>query len=121
MHTFVEALGDCVSALALYADDEIANVHAPIVFGYSMSGYVALALEAERPGTFSGIVTLGTKFAWTPDVATTESARLDPAAISKKLRSSRRYWKSVTRQAKGGTTYSRIRATYFVRSATLAY
>ena len=57
----------------------------PVVFGYSMGGYVALALEAARPGTFAGIVTLGTKFAWTPAAAARESARLDAAVIREKI------------------------------------
>src|SRR5436190_18139951 len=37
----------------------------PVLFGYSMGGYVGLSLEARSPNTFSGIVTLGTKFEWT--------------------------------------------------------
>ena len=44
----------------------------PLGFGYSMGGYVALALESRRPNSFCGIVTLGTKFAWTPDGAARE-------------------------------------------------
>jgi pimeloyl-ACP methyl ester carboxylesterase len=57
----------------------------PVVCGYSMGGYVALALEARRPGTFAGIATLGTKFAWTPEAATREGARLDPDVIRSKV------------------------------------
>src|SRR5688572_15611523 len=33
----------------------------PFVFGYSMGGYIALALEARHPGSFAGILTLGTR------------------------------------------------------------
>lgn len=58
---------------------------APVIFGYSMGGYAALLLESQLPGTFSGIVTLGTKFAWTPELALRECARLDPAMISAKV------------------------------------
>jgi pimeloyl-ACP methyl ester carboxylesterase len=57
----------------------------PIAFGYSMGGYVALALEARRPGTFSGIATLGTKFKWNPEAATREGARLDAGVIRAKV------------------------------------
>lgn len=57
----------------------------PIVFGYSMGGYVALSLEARRPGSFAGIATLGTRFAWSPDAATREGARLDAAVIRAKV------------------------------------
>jgi pimeloyl-ACP methyl ester carboxylesterase len=53
----------------------------PRVFGYSMGGYVALALEAARPGTCGSIVTLGTKYAWTAVSAAREAAQLDADAI----------------------------------------
>lgn len=58
---------------------------APICFGYSMGGYAALLLEATSPGTLSGIVTLGTKFEWSPDVATAAASRLDVSAIRAKV------------------------------------
>lgn len=57
----------------------------PLLFGYSMGGYVGLALEAQSPGSFRGIVTLGTKFEWTPESAERESLRLDPAIIAAKV------------------------------------
>lgn len=57
----------------------------PSVFGYSMGGYVALALEARAPGSFASIVTLGTKFAWSPESAARETLRLDPVAIATKV------------------------------------
>lgn len=57
----------------------------PLVFGYSMGGYVALALEARRPGTFAGILTLGTKFAWTPALALREGSRLNADVITEKV------------------------------------
>jgi pimeloyl-ACP methyl ester carboxylesterase len=57
----------------------------PVVFGHSMGGYVALALEAHAPGTFAGIVTLGTKFEWTPESAAREVQRLDPAVMGAKV------------------------------------
>lgn len=57
----------------------------PYVFGYSMGGYAALALESMHPNTFAGILTLGTKFAWTPALALRECSRLDPAIIAEKV------------------------------------
>jgi len=57
----------------------------PLCFGYSMGGYVALALEARAPGTFGGIVTLGTKFAWTPGGAAREVRRLDAGKLREKV------------------------------------
>ena len=57
----------------------------PVAFGYSMGGYIALALEARRPGTFAGILTLGTRFSWSPTSAAKEGAKLDPALIREKV------------------------------------
>ena len=51
------------------------------VFGYSMGGYVALLLAAERPARVGAVVTLATKLDWTPEGAARETARLEPAAI----------------------------------------
>jgi pimeloyl-ACP methyl ester carboxylesterase len=57
----------------------------PLLFGYSMGGYVGLALEARAPLTFTAIVTLGTKFEWTVQTAEHEAARLDPVVIASKV------------------------------------
>ncbi len=50
------------------------------IFGYSMGGYVALNLAMRHnplasPGT---IITLGTKFDWSPDSASREAAHMNP-------------------------------------------
>lgn len=55
------------------------------IFGYSMGGYVALLLAAESPEHVSAVATLGTKLAWTPEVAARETSRLDPATIRAKV------------------------------------
>ena len=73
---FADALAEIVSALPGAP---------PLLFGYSMGGYVGLALEARSPGMFSGIVTLGTKFDWTPSGAELEASRLDPVVIREKV------------------------------------
>ena|SRR6218665_30550 len=57
----------------------------PLVFGYSMGGYVALKLEATHLGTFDSIITLGTKFNWTPESATQEVRMLNPEKIVEKI------------------------------------
>lgn len=57
----------------------------PWVFGYSMGGYVALYLESQYPGTFAGIVTLGTKFDWNPVAAAKEAGYLDPEKMLVKV------------------------------------
>jgi pimeloyl-ACP methyl ester carboxylesterase len=55
------------------------------IFGYSMGGYVALHLAAESPELVSSVATLGTKLAWSPDVAAREASRLDPVTIRAKV------------------------------------
>ena len=55
------------------------------IFGYSMGGYVALHLAASRPELVAGVVTLGTRVAWSSDVAERECAQLDPAMIQAKV------------------------------------
>ncbi|MDB4880926.1 MAG: hypothetical protein JWL60_2372 [Gemmatimonadetes bacterium] len=51
------------------------------VFGYSMGGYVALALALAHPQRVSTITTLGTRFAWDPDVAAKAAARVQPDSL----------------------------------------
>ncbi len=72
-------------ALALQAAIHDAGLVRPVVFGYSMGGYVALLLEHLAPGTIGGIVTLGTMLHWTPAIAEAAASRLDPQVISAKL------------------------------------
>lgn len=55
------------------------------VFGYSMGGYVALKLAALEPGRITSILTLGTKFAWSPEIAVKETAMLNPDKIEEKV------------------------------------
>jgi pimeloyl-ACP methyl ester carboxylesterase len=84
MTTFVDVLGDAVEAITMYEDDTDTAAR-PVGFGFSMGGYVALALEAQRPGSLAGIVTLGTRILWTPEVAAVETLRLDPDVITAKV------------------------------------
>ncbi len=83
------AFGDTFSiatfARALAAGVASLGAQAPLAFGYSMGGYVALALEASAPATFAAIATLGTKFAWTPESAERETLRLNPGLIAEKI------------------------------------
>ena len=83
MDTFIEALTDAIESVSY--DSASASTTKPVVFGYSMGGYVTLALEAQQPGTLGAIITLGTKFAWTPEVAAHACARLDPRMIEEKI------------------------------------
>jgi pimeloyl-ACP methyl ester carboxylesterase len=55
------------------------------VFGYSMGGYVALKMAAKYPERIFRIMTLGTKFNWTPESALHETRFLDPQKIKAKV------------------------------------
>ena len=57
----------------------------PAVFGYSMGGYVALYLASQKPGMLGDIITLGTKFEWSREIATKEVKMLDAKTISEKV------------------------------------
>jgi pimeloyl-ACP methyl ester carboxylesterase len=61
------------------------SLHKPLVFGYSMGGYVALYLESIAPGTFGKIITLGTKYLWTPEQAEAETQQLNPEMLEEKV------------------------------------
>jgi pimeloyl-ACP methyl ester carboxylesterase len=56
-----------------------------VVFGYSMGGYAALLLAARRPQGLKGVITLGTKLAWNPEMAAKEVSRLDAPTIRAKV------------------------------------
>ncbi|MEO1808246.1 MAG: alpha/beta hydrolase, partial [Bacteroidota bacterium] len=55
------------------------------IFGYSMGGYVALTSALQRPDLFDQIVTLGTKFEWSPAIAHQETRKLNPEKIQEKV------------------------------------
>lgn len=54
------------------------------IFGYSMGGYVATIVAANHPGRIRSLVTLGTKWTWSPEIAAGELRMLDPVMISEK-------------------------------------
>lgn len=54
-------------------------------FGYSMGGYVALKLALDKPGMVRRLLTLGTKFDWTPISAAKEVKMLNPEKIEEKV------------------------------------
>jgi len=55
------------------------------IFGYSMGGYVALWLAHRHPDRVGKIVTLGTKFDWSPDAAAREIRKVNPDKIEEKV------------------------------------
>lgn len=77
------AIDDFVQNLLDYiADSELSQVR---VFGYSMGGYVALSAAAKMPKPFAKIITLGTKFEWSPAIAAQEVKQLNPDKIMEKV------------------------------------
>ncbi len=64
---------------------ETENLEPANIFGYSMGGYVALKLAIDYPAKVQKIMTLGTKFAWTPESANDEVSRLNPLKIEEKV------------------------------------
>jgi esterase/lipase len=61
------------------------NISQADIFGYSMGGYVALWLAHQKPACVGKVVTLGTKFDWSPESATQEVRKLNPEKISEKV------------------------------------
>lgn len=61
------------------------NLDKPNVFGYSMGGYVALYLAHRNPSILENIITLGTKFEWSLEIAQKEVKMLDSKTIIEKV------------------------------------
>ncbi len=61
------------------------QLHQPVVFGYSMGGYIACYLSLQYPGLFSSIITLATKFHWDEATAAAESSMLQPDILEQKV------------------------------------
>ncbi len=71
------------------------DIHKPLIFGYSMGGYVALKLESQEANSFEKIVTLGTKFDWNPESAEREAKMLNAEKIEEKVPAFANYLKSL--------------------------
>lgn len=61
------------------------NISQVDIFGYSMGGYAALWLAHQYPDRVRKIVTLGTKFDWSPESARHEVKKLDAGKILEKV------------------------------------
>lgn len=68
--------------------DQFMTHHAisdPIVFGYSMGGYVALYHASKLPNKIAKVITLATKFDWNPESSVKETSMLDPELMEKQI------------------------------------
>jgi pimeloyl-ACP methyl ester carboxylesterase len=54
------------------------------IFGFSLGGYLAIHLSSLHPENILGIVTLGTKFEWSPEIAEREIKSLDSSFLREK-------------------------------------
>lgn len=55
------------------------------IFGYSMGGYVGMYLAHSHPHLVAKLATLGTKYLWTPEIASKEARMLQADVIEQKV------------------------------------
>lgn len=71
--------------LDAFVDTALAAGDGPLdLVGYSLGGYVALAVAIARPDRVRRVVTIATKLAWAPEVAAAETGRLDPDRLAER-------------------------------------
>ena len=77
------------------------------IFGYSMGGFVAMVLAGQESKNIKSITTLGTKYEWSPEIASSEIKKLNPDLIEGKVPAFAKYqaklhgdghWKSVMKR-----------------------
>lgn len=61
------------------------NLKNPLIFGYSMGGYVAIYHSLHFANKAEKLITLGTKFLWSPEIASKETKMLDADIIEAKV------------------------------------
>jgi pimeloyl-ACP methyl ester carboxylesterase len=72
----------CLDVLKFLNDQGLSQVD---IFGYSMGGYVAMWFAHLHPSRVGKIITLGTKFDWSPESAVKEVRKVDPDKIEEKI------------------------------------
>jgi pimeloyl-ACP methyl ester carboxylesterase len=88
-HGEVPISGDHFS-IRSFADDVLNymsanNIQTTAILGYSMGGYVAMYLAHHYPEKISKVITLATKYDWTPEIAEKEVKMLDADKIEAKI------------------------------------
>ena len=76
-------VGHFVGNITGYMDRE--GIDRASIFGYSLGGFVGLALAAEYPRRVAGVFTLATKILWTTEVALKEAGQCDAEKIIAKV------------------------------------
>lgn len=67
----------------------------PVIFGYSMGGYVALHMLATSDIKIERLITLGTKFDWSESSSEKEASFLDPDRLEQQVLQYATYLKSL--------------------------
>lgn len=55
-----------------------------IVFGFSMGGYIGMCLAKQHPALISTLITIGTKYEWSTDIALAQAGFFDTNTIEAK-------------------------------------
>lgn len=61
------------------------DLRKPGILGYSMGGYVGLYTALRQPGLLGSIMTVATKFDWSPETARKEAGYLKPSLMWEKV------------------------------------
>lgn len=73
-----------LATITLDLKDYLSETGKSYIFGFSLGGYLAINLSVLHPENILGIVTLGTKFDWSPDIAQGEIKSLDSSFLREK-------------------------------------
>lgn len=73
---YVQQVHQCIT------DNQLHNV---CLFGYSMGGYVAMQVARLYPHLVARVITLATKYTWSPEIAAKEVAMLNADKIEAKV------------------------------------
>lgn len=73
-----------ISEMAKFIHGFIAahEMEKPVVFGYSLGGYVGAYLAIHYPDLLGGLITWGTRWDWSPEFAIAETKKLDKEILS---------------------------------------
>lgn len=63
---------------------DVRQLVSPIVFGYSLGGYVGMYIARHHPGRISKLITLATKFHWDETIAAKQQRSFDANVILEK-------------------------------------
>ena len=55
-----------------------------VVFGYSMGGYIGMCMARQNPDLVESVITIGTKYAWSPAIASAQLGFFDTEKLETK-------------------------------------